>query len=111
MRTLADIRTERHLMLNLELPPALPSVPGLTLRALAMVAVARPWCGPVSVLEQLARNLVNPLLDTDEEDWEAVIGVSLEHYTRRMGLTCSNARATVTAMTMAWRLSAKWVRE
>lgn len=98
-------------MLTLELPAALPSVPGLTMRAMALTAAARPWCTPVSALEQMARNLVNPLLDVDEEDWEAVIGVSLEHYTRRMGLTCSNARATVTAMAMAWRLSAKWVKD
>lgn len=98
-------------MISLELPVRLPPSPGLTVRAQAMIAAARPWCEPLGVLEQFGRNLANPLDQVEDEDREALIAVNLDHYVRRMGLVCRNARATVTAMAMAWRLSARWVRE
>lgn len=97
-------------MISLELPVRLQPSPGLTVRCMAMVAAARPWCEPLSALELLARNLANPLQDIDRDDWQPLIETTLDYYVRRMGLTCSNARATVTAMTMAWGLSARWVR-
>lgn len=98
-------------MISLELPPRQPPSPGLTVRSQAMVAAGKSWCEPLSVLVALANNLPGALLDVDEEDWEEVIATSLDHYVRRMGLTCSNPRAAATAMAWAWGLSAKWVRE